>query len=86
MSNLKANLSSKQWQEFNNLIGEPLRENLVEWLHAFEDPSEAVRKEVMAIKNYVFVPENLIVHGLVYDLSNGSIEVIVNGYESCEKP
>jgi acylphosphatase len=40
---------------------------------------------VMAIKDYVFVPANLIVHGLVYDLSNGSIEVVINGYVSCEE-
>jgi len=81
IANMKANLTPKQWQEFNNLVGEPLREKLIEWLHAFEDPKEAVRREVAAIKSYVFVPENFVVHGLVYDLSSGNLEVVVNGYE-----
>jgi carbonic anhydrase len=82
IANIKSNLTPKQWQEFNNLIGEPFRQNLIEWLHAFEDPTEAVRKEVEVIKSYDFIPENLVVHGLVYDLSSGSIEVVVNGYET----
>ncbi len=85
MANLRANLSARQWQEFNQLIGEPFRENLLAWLQAFEDPAEAVKKEVRAIKNYVFTPEHLIVHGLVYDLSDGTIAVIVNGYDSAGK-
>jgi carbonic anhydrase len=82
IANIKANLTPQQWQELKNLIGEPFRENLTEWLHAFEDPTEAVRREVEAIKSYVFVPEDLVVHGLVYDLSSGNLEVVVNGYET----
>jgi len=35
-----------------------------------------------AVKGSPFVPETLIVHGLVYDLSSGGIEVVVNGYEA----
>lgn len=80
--NIETNLHPEKWQEFKNLVGEPIREKLIEWLHAFEDPRAAVRKEVEAIKSYPFVPETLIVHGLVYDLSSGTIEIVVNGYES----
>ena len=42
---------------------------------------QAVRKEVQAIKDHPFTPGSLIVHGLVYDLPSGAIEVVVNGYE-----
>ncbi len=40
----------------------------LEWLHAFQDPREAVKKEVETIKESPFVPETLVLHGLVYDL------------------
>lgn len=82
IGNMETNLHPEKWQEFKNLVGEPIREKLIEWLHAFEDPRAAVKKEVEAIKSYPFVPETLIVHGLVYDLSSGTIEIVVNGYES----
>jgi len=62
-------------------ISEPLVERLREWLHAFEDPGDAVVKEARAIKKLEFIPDSLIVHGLVYNLSSGKLEVIVNGYE-----
>ena len=82
IGNIETNLHPEKWEEFKNLVGEPIREKLIEWLHAFEDPRTAVKKEVETIKSYPFVPETLIVHGLVYDLSSGTIEVVVNGYES----
>jgi carbonic anhydrase len=82
IANIETNLHPVKWQEFKNLIGEPIREKLIEWLHAFEDPWVAVKKEVEAIKSYPFVPETLIVHGLVYDLSSGTIEIVINGYDA----
>ena len=82
IGNMETNLHPEKWQEFKNLVGAPIREKLIEWLHAFEDPRAAVKEEVEAIKSYPFVPETLIVHGLVYDLSSGTIEIVVNGYES----
>lgn len=82
IENMQANLSPQKWREFKKTVGDPVREKLIEWLHAFQDPKEAVTKEVEAIKGYPFVPESLIVHGLVYDLSSGKIEIVVNGYES----
>ena len=82
IGNMETNLHPEKWREFKNLVGAPIREKLIEWLHAFEDPRVAVKKEVEALKSYLFVPETLIVHGLVYDLSSGTIEIVVNGYES----
>ena len=70
LENMEANLSPEKWQEFKDFIGDPMRENLLKWLQAFEDPREAVKNEVEAVKSYPFVPESLIVHGLVYDLSS----------------
>ena len=82
IGNMQSNLSPEKWNEFKGQVGEPVRDRLREWLHAFQDPRQAVRKEVQAIKDHPFTPESLIVHGLVYDLSSGAIEVVVNGYES----
>jgi carbonic anhydrase len=82
IENMQANLTPERWREFKKTVGEPIREKLREWLQAFQDPQEAVKKEVEAIKGYPFVPESLIVHGLVYDLSSGKIEIVVNGYDS----
>lgn len=81
IENMKASLGSKKFEDVKEIIGTSFRENLVGWLHAFEDPREAVKKEVVTIKASSFVPETLVVHGLVYDLSSGSIEVVVNGYD-----
>jgi carbonic anhydrase len=81
IENMQENLSSAHWEKFKKSIGEPLAENLRAWLHAFKDPKEAVVQEVKAIKKLDFVPDSLIIHGLVYDLSSGKVEVIVNGYE-----
>jgi carbonic anhydrase len=61
-------------------MGEPLGENLLKWLKTFQDPREAVKKEVAAIRESPFVPEKTIIHGLVYDLPTGDIEVVVDGY------
>ena len=46
------------------------------------DPREAARAEVASIRSLPFVPQRLVVHGLLYDLASGNIEVVVNGYEA----
>ncbi len=82
IENMETNLRANQLEDVKNLIGEPFRNNLLEWLYAFKAPQEAVRKEIETIKESPFVPESLIIHGLIYDLLSGDLEVIVNGYES----
>lgn len=80
VQNMRTSLAPAQWTLFKEQIGDPLRERLREWLHAFQNPHQAVRKEVDAINAYPFAPASLIVHGLVYDLTSGAIDVVVDGY------
>ncbi|MBT8352182.1 MAG: hypothetical protein KJO26_13250 [Deltaproteobacteria bacterium] len=82
IENMEVSLGEKKLAEVKKIIGEPFRDQLLEWLHAFQDPREAVKKEIQDVKESPFVPETLVLHGLVYDLPSGSIEVVVNGYEA----
>lgn len=45
----------------------------------FDDPYEAVRDEIASIQSLAFVPSDLIVHGLVYTLATGEVDVVVDG-------
>ena len=81
VDNLQKNLPPSQFQEFGKTIGEPFRENLRAWLKAFEDPREAVEQEINALKSLPFIPKQVIIHGLLYELASGNVEVVLNGYE-----
>jgi len=81
IENMQENLTATQLQEFQRTIGEPFRENLRTWLKAFEDPREAVKREIALLKSLSFMPQNLIIHGLLYELVSGKIEVVLNGYD-----
>lgn len=80
IANMQQRLTPKAFQQFKADIGEPFPEKLRGYLKAFEDPREAVKKEVSAIRALPFVPDDLVLHGLLYTLDTGSVEVIVNGY------
>lgn len=76
MENMQNTLSPSKFKELKDSIGEPFSQRLLEWLGAFQDPRAAVRKQVQAIKDHPLAPPDLIVHGLLYDLSSGTIELI----------
>ncbi|MDX1523338.1 MAG: carbonic anhydrase [Anaerolineae bacterium] len=82
IENLKSRLSPAQFQAFQATVGEPFRERLIEWLKVFEDPRAAVKKEITALRSQPYVPDDVIFHGLVYELTTGAVEVVVNGYEA----
>ncbi len=81
---MKERLGEEGFQRAKAVIGEPLREKLVAWLDAFEDPYEDVRRRVETFKNHPLVPPDVIVHGLVQDIFTDKVEVVVNGYEEAE--
>lgn len=81
MENMEKRLDPDRLRAFRDTVGEPFRENLRTWLKAFEDPRDAVQQEVADIRALPFMPRDVAVHGLVYELSSGRVEVVVNGYE-----
>ena len=82
IENMEANLGTQKFEDVKNIVGKPLRESLLKWLHAFQNPREAVKNEVKNVRESPFVPDTMIIHGLVYDLSSGGIEIVINGYET----
>lgn len=80
VSRMHERLPAKSLNNFKEVLGEPFRERLLEHLKAFSDPFEAVEKEVYAIRALPFAPDDLVVHGLVYTLATGAVEVVVDGY------
>ena len=80
ISRMQERLPEDKFTHFKQTLGEPFREKLLSHLKAFEDPYEAVTKEVDAIKTLSYAPDDIVVHGLVYTLETGEAEVVVDGY------
>lgn len=49
------------------------------WVDAFHHPRENVEKTVAAIKNNPLLPQDIIVHGLLFCPDTGRLEVVVHG-------
>ena len=54
-----------------------LEVNIGEWIGAISDEEENVTKVVEEIKKSPFIPEDVPVHGLIIDLYDGNIKVLV---------
>ena len=77
---LGGNLPSDDFNSFRNSVGEPFVDNLVDYLKAFDDPYIAVQREIESVRAKPFVPDDTILHGLVYDLETANLNVVVDGY------
>ncbi len=80
VDSLRRNLSAEVFGAYAKRIGEPLRDKLATRLKTFADPREAVRREIDAIRQQPFVPDDVVLHGLVYELATGAVKVVVSGY------
>lgn len=52
------------------------------WLQGFESVEEAIKESVKSIKNHPLIPKDVNIHGLIIDPHIGSLEIVVNGYET----
>ncbi len=80
VENMKNRLAPDAFRTFQTSIGEPFEANLQTYLKTFDNPYEAVIEEVNALREMDFMPEDVIIHGLVYELSTGNVDLIINGY------
>lgn len=82
LENMQNRLSVEAFDSFKADIGEPLEENLQAYLKTFDKPRQAVKREIESIQQLPFIPDDLVLHGVLYELKSGKAEVIVNGYAS----
>ncbi len=80
MNNMQSQLSEQSFYAFKAEIGEPFEANLRRYLKTFDNPHDAVVAEIDRIRDLNFIPDDLILHGVVYELSSGNINIVVNGY------
>jgi carbonic anhydrase len=80
VNHMQNTLRDDQWRHLQEDIGEPFRANLMKMLKVFQDPREAVKAEIQLLRQQPFIPDELILHGLLYELATGRLEVVVDGY------
>ena len=66
-------LEPRELRAFRGRVGET-DDDLRRWLMTFTDPEEAVRDEIARIRSLDITPTDLILHGLVYDVSTGRVK------------
>lgn len=81
VENMSAALPAEMFSEFRSEVGRPFESRLAGWLKVFNDPREAVRDEVEVVRALPFIPKDLPVHGMVYELATAKIDIVVNGYD-----
>lgn len=59
-----------------------VEDELGSWLDNFHRPHENVGKVVEKIKNNPLIPDDVPIHGLMFEPYTGEISVLVNGYEN----
>lgn len=52
-----------------------------EWLGAFADPEDNVRKVVSLIRSSPLIPKDVPIHGLIMEPNRGALTVLVDGYD-----
>jgi carbonic anhydrase len=57
-----------------------LQPSLREWLGAFQDPVNNVARVVSLIRANPFIPNDVPVHGLIFDPDSGRLDLITQGY------
>lgn len=78
-ANLQASVTAAAFGIIQRQLGSPIAANLVAHLKAFDDPHQAVRREVADVRRNPFVPADVILHGLVYHLDTAELEVVIDG-------
>jgi carbonic anhydrase len=58
--------------------------DLKEWIGLIDDEEKNVEEVVEKIKGSPFIPDDVPVHGLIIDLYDGKLKVLVEGKKSCQ--
>ena len=81
MDSVQRNLKKEQQEEFLQSIGGSSVQKIKEWLGGFINPEEAILDQVAKLRQKPYIPSDLIIHGLLYDVVTDKVEVVLDGYE-----
>ena len=59
---------------------EIVKVDLKEWIGAIESEEANVVEGVKKLKNSPFIPDDVLIHGLIIDPITGKVDVLINGY------
>jgi carbonic anhydrase len=59
-----------------------IKDELAVWLDTFHHPHDNVRQVVDKIRNNPLIPDDVPIHGLMFEPHTGEVSVLVNGYGS----
>ncbi|WP_227764651.1 beta-class carbonic anhydrase [Zhaonella formicivorans] len=63
-----------------------IEDELTAWLDQFHHPEDNVQKVVAKIRSNPLIPDDVPIHGLIFDPHSGKLEVLVNGYQETKQP
>ena len=63
-----------------------VEKELEDWIDHFHHPEDNVRDVVFKIRTNPLIPNDVPVHGLVFNPHTGELKVLVNGYEHARNP
>lgn len=58
-----------------------IRGELENWIDNFHNPMQNIEQAVAKIRINPLIPEDVPVHGLIFDPKSGKVDVVVNGYD-----
>ncbi|NVM56024.1 MAG: carbonic anhydrase [Candidatus Helarchaeota archaeon] len=72
-------------QDLGGSLGSILLNSFTEWLGSFSDEETNVRNQVIRLRSSSAIPSNVPIHGLLFNIIDGTLKVVVNGYEPHKK-
>ncbi|HZA40601.1 MAG TPA: carbonic anhydrase [Actinomycetota bacterium] len=82
IENFKGSLSEAAQALLASRLGGTTPDRLLSYLRAFPEPREALAAEVARLRREPWMPHTVRVHGLLYHLDDGLVEVVVDGTET----
>lgn len=58
-----------------------IRHELEEWIDGFHNPLQNIKNVVDKIHSNPLIPDDVPVHGLIFDPKSGKLEIVVDGYQ-----
>ncbi|HUX98400.1 MAG TPA: carbonic anhydrase [Candidatus Deferrimicrobium sp.] len=77
---------SSALQKLGGTLGLTAQITFNEWIGTFSDEELNVKNQVELLRSSSMIPSTIPIHGLLFNVVDGTIKVVVNGYEMLKQP